>query len=286
MSGDDEPRTAAAKGGGAAADSTGGSPAGTAPADAPRSPVKRDADPASRDVDYDLTTAERRGLALLALLVTSLLLAAAVVTVYLEGDDDDTSPASTAELRVDGVMPLFKQSSGNNTNDFEMLVMMTNSAETPAENVCIDIAGIDNLDKLTYDKANASDLTIVRSDTIHINLTVPAVPQYKLFVTVFIDEKLMLKGYLIVLPAGGSAKRDWQLTYDRTGLDRNQGLGIKSSNDDDGRSASTSFLMLLFIFMLAIEVLVVLGTLRWKAVGAALTKCTARAQNWAGDRGG
>lgn len=273
MSGDDEPRA-------------GASPAGTASADAPRARKERDTGSAQRAADYDLTPAERRGLALLALLVTSLLLAAAVVVVYLEDDDDDTPPTSTAELSIDDVMPLFKQSSGNNTNDFEMLVMMTNSAETPAENVRIDIAGIDNLDKLTYDKANASDQTIVRSDTIHINLTVPAVPQYKLFVTVFIDDKLMLKGYLIVLPAGGSAKRDWHLTYDRTGLDRNQALNIEGSSDGDDRDASTNFLMLLFVFLLGIEVLVVLGTLRWKTVGAALTKCTARAQNWTGDRGG
>jgi len=217
--------------------------------------------------DFAFTKEEKKTLSLITLFVVSLLLTGILIAAIMKeiGKEDEEEP----DMRVDYLFTQPLSSTDNTSYEFDMLVSLTNKADTTAPNVRVEIASIDNSAKLTYDKNNQSSFNISARSTeeVVIHLKVPSVTAHKMYLMVFVDDVLKIKGYSIISVEGSGVKRDFRVTYTR-----------EESDDDDNDNIVLAFhlLLLLVIPLLLIGSIVVISLVKKETLLLALKKCTRR----------
>lgn len=226
----------------------------------------------SSESDRQLDDRERRSLQIFALFATTLVLIGVLVYLTHEDKTEETEPAE-AQLRIDH---MFTQLAGqdNLSYDFDLRILITNLAEAPAEEVRIEIAGIDNSAKLTYDKRNSSLFNIEAENTTErsVMLTLPKVAAHKMFVMVFVGDELKLKGYAIISVTGSSDKRDFRVTYQRSVEDQAPQVRFSGEGDNDGEEVVfASFITVAVVELVLLISLMGLGSLR-SGLGKVFTK--------------
>ncbi len=224
------------------------------------------------NADRDLDVQERRSLQVFAMFAITLLLIGVLVFLTHEEKKASNPEPKEAELRIDR---LFTQLAGwdNLSYDFDMRILITNLAEAPAEEVRIEIAGIDNRAKLTYDKQDSALFSIPAENTTErsVKLTLPRVNAHKMFVMVFVGDELKLKGYAIISVAGSSAKRDFQVTYQR---DVEGQAPLEPISDDVNGEEQLVFLM--FAIVVVIELILLVSMMSSGSLRSALGKMRSR----------
>jgi len=219
-----------------------------------------------------LNRPERRSLQLFAMLIVTMLVVMALV--YLTDDEDIEDPESVeSDLRIDH---MFTQlvSSDNLSFDFDLRILITNQAEAPAEQVKVEIAGIDNDAKLTYDKQDSSVFNIPAENTTErsVRLTLPRVSAHKMFVMVFAGDELKIKGYAIISVEGSSDKRDFQVTYQR----ENQGITYSEEQTSSTNKDERTLVGMTFTLVVIIEIILLGGMLSNRNLITALGKLTGK----------
>jgi len=225
----------------------------------------------SQDSDLTFTKEEKTALTLLSLFVASIILTGILIAAIMkEMEEEDTEEP---DLEVVDMLTQPLTPKDNNSYEFDLLVLITNRAETPATNVRIEIAGIDNSAKLTYDKTskNAFDIQEKTTEEVVIHLVVPKVQAHKMYVMVFVDDVLKIKGYSIVSEEGNPVKQDFRVTYRRSGND--------DDDDNDGNIArAIAYLVFVFIPLLLMEGFLFFAHLKKDVLIPGLKKCFARVE--------
>jgi len=210
------------------------------------------------DTDRTMTGEERKSLLLISLFLASLVLTASVAIAFLAVDEEKEEP----EIMINNVFTQ-RISSDNDSYTFDMIVLITNRAESRARDMRIDIVGIDNTAKLTYDKNSASGFEIPAETTreISIRLTVARAAAHKMYVMVFSENILKLKGYAVVSDEGHYSQRDFRVTYEReyTGTAKFPEV--------------VCFMAPLFVLLLILEGIVIMFSIRREVFLSALRKC-------------
>lgn len=217
--------------------------------------------------DFVFTKEEKKNLTHFSLFVVSLLLTAILIAAIMKeiGKEDEEEP----DMKIEDLFTQALVSGDNNSYEFDMMVLITNRADTIAPNVRVEIASIDNSAKLTYDKSNQSSFNIPAKFTkeVVVHLKVPRVAAHKMYLMVFVDDILKIKGYSIVSTEGSAVKRDFRVTYTREESD---------DDDDDNIVLAFHLLLLLVIPLLVIESIVVISLIKKETLLSALKKCVRR----------
>ena len=202
-----------------------------------------------------LTSEERTLLQLTVLLVASLLLAGSLIYAIVDASEEDEETQSN--IVIDDMLTQNATISADNYQ-FEMLISITNRAKEDIESIRIELAAIDYHAKLTYDRNSQSDFDMEARSTreLAIGLSVPRVRSFKMFIMVFVDDILMIKGYSVVSVEPDGDRADFRVRFTRD-YEENE------DDDDDGDRVALATLVLVLIMLplLLVEFSVVLPML-------------------------
>ena len=220
------------------------------------------------DPEVTLTWQERKNLILGAILiVTGLLTVLMISSLYLF--DEDEKDEGNAQLKINNVfVKMERDDTVNGTYTLDMVIFLTNTAESMADNVRVEVAGIDYDSKLTYAINNESenDIPGERTREVHVLITIPKVTSYKVLVMVFEDDTIKIKGYNVITIEGSGPDRDFDVYYSQ------ESTKSRVYEEDNELSERTIFLGLVFFIVLFMEIYGTIRYMDWQVFISGLRK--------------
>lgn len=215
-----------------------------------------------------LTWQERKNLILGAILIVAGLLTVLMLSSLILFDDEEKEDGN-AQLTINSVfVKLENDDTVNGTYTLDMVIFLTNTAGSEADNVRVEVAGIDHDSRLTYAINNdtVNDIPGERTREVHVLITIPKVTSYTLKVLVFEDDTIKIKGYNVITIEGIGPDDDFHVYYSQ------ESTKSRVYDNDNELSEWTIFIGLVFFIVLFMEIYGSIRYMDWRVFLSGLRK--------------